>query len=68
MADRTTIKLRIAKEEDRQTVAGILAKAGYGVKFGSEYKINAATGKRSTSKEHFLLVESVEEAEWKPCE
>lgn len=59
-----TIKIKIAKEEDRETLAGILAKNGYGVKCAKDYRITR-DGKQSKAMEYFLLIENAEEAAWK---
>lgn len=58
-----TIKIKITKEEDRETLAGILAKNGYGVKCAKGYK-TTRDGKQSKATEYFLLVENAEEATW----
>lgn len=60
-----TIKIKIAKEEDRETMAGILAKNGYGVKCAKDYK-TTREGKVGKAMEYFLLIENVEEGVWKP--
>ena len=59
-----TIKIKIAKEEDRETLAGILAKNGYGVKCAKDYK-TTRDGKPGKAMEYFLVIENAEEATWK---
>ena len=59
-----TIKIKIAKEEDRETLAGILVKNGYGVKCAKDYK-TTRDGKQGKAMEYFLLIENAEEAIWK---
>lgn len=58
-----TIKIKIAKEEDRETMAGILAKNGYGVKCAKDYK-TTRDGKQGKAMEYFLVIEGTEDAQW----
>lgn len=58
-----TVKLKIAKEEDRETIAGILAKNGYGVKCAKDYKLTRE-GKPGKAMEYFLLIEDAEDTQW----
>ena len=63
MEDQKTIRLRIQKDEDRQTVAGILVKNGYGCKGAKDYKITR-DGTKSKVLEPCILIQGAEDAEW----
>lgn len=59
----TTIRINIAKEDDRAIVAGILAKNGYAVKGVKDYK-TTKDGKIGKTLGFFLVVGEVEQAQW----
>lgn len=64
MMENRCIRIRIAKEEDREKIAGILAKNGYGVKQTKDYRTTKDGAKSKNNYEHFLTVEGVEDSEW----
>lgn len=63
MAEKKTVQLTIAKEEDRTLIASVLLKNGYPCEIVRDKK-RKADGTPTTATQLVLIVDRVEEAAW----